>query len=187
MIGISFRRLEAKQQRRAAIDAARATQLEDAAKDAQQLLNDADEWNLADEDEGDGGFPKHLHQDEVLMQTRRRKGKRKGKKIDEEVAAAFGLVVGKDAGEHRRWGGTHDWENNVIEAKDEWEEPLPVEEETEDPWATWDAQQAAEENQDDDLVFGEEESSPLAAHMEDKLAFLEEADSDGEDDGGVKL
>ena len=187
MIGISFRRLEAKQQRRAAINAARAAQFEDAAKDAQQLLNDADEWNLADEDEGDGGLPKHLQQDEVLVRTRRHKSKRKGKKIDEEAAAAFGLVVGKDAGEHRHWGGTHDWENNIIKAEGEWEEPPPVEGETEDPYAAWDAQQDAEENPDDDLVFGEDETSPLAAQVEAKLAFLEETDTDGEDDGGVKI
>lgn len=210
MIGIALRALDAKRNHHETMAAVRASRLEEAAKDAtEHVMEDWEEWNLADNEESDGGAPvPMLRQDEKLVPSKPGKGdsnvlkaereakeKLEAKTQDDEEAARLAIAVGDDVGAENSDSADSkgsfpgnivvkqtvlDWQRTV--EADNHSSPAPM-------WAPNDADEqidsALEDNSTPEgAIHTADETSPIAAHIEERLAFLESLDTE---DGGVKL
>lgn len=119
MLGISFKALDVSRERRAAIAAARAIRIEDAAKEAQQhVREDLDEWDMVDVEDPDAEAPAPVDLengkstknpviaagsadgDTENQMTQKKKVNKI--KIEEKEAERIALAVGDDIGDDEK-------------------------------------------------------------------------------------
>lgn len=209
MIGIAFKALDIKRDRRATLAAVRASRANEAANDAKErVAEDFDEWDLADEDEGDGGIPiPKSKQDNAWVTSKPAKGSSniinaeqltkeqlEAKAKDDEEAERLAAAVGEDIGEEEK-GGFEVPVNEVnvsevrdsvlnwrgIEASPNYGSPvsLGIHSDME--------QHLLEQGQlssPEGVNTNTSDESPIPTHMLERLAFLDSLDAE---DGGVKL
>lgn len=202
MLGISFKALDVSRERRAAIAAARAIRIEDAAKDAQQhVQDDFDEWDMVDVEEHDeAASPPPDSEpgrsiDEAVGSAEvdsKRKAQEKGRhvRIDESEAERLALAAGDDIGGdeagHIIVGGhvldaegistVHD---NGVEAADR---PASNRNSHTSSLNVGGSDKPFLSDNDEDV---NPRDSPLKPAMAERLRFLDNEDS--EEEGGVKL
>lgn len=205
MLGISFKALDVSRERRAAIAAARAIRIEDAAKDAQQhVQDDFDEWDMVDvEDQGaaasaavdsePGKSTDPVVGSAEVGAKQKAEEKVNGIKIEETEVERIALAAGDDIGDD---GASQTIvEKGVSDAED-----IPVTHNndigtTDGPVSdrnslissmnVGESDSRALSDNGEDASLSSLESSPLAAEVAARLKFLDDEDSDEE--GGVKL
>lgn len=210
MVGIAFAALDAKRDRRDAAEAARASRLEEAAKDAtERVAEDWEEWNLADDDEGDGGAPKTVSKQDDMWVSKSDKGSSRVKQAeqlakekleadakDDEEAIRLTIVVGDDIGEDNPEDveviGANVANVNVQEVRESVMNWKGVEEAQDDgspvSMGVNDLDHSIRAQSDLSSPEGantdEDDHSPVPDYVADRLAFFESLDAE---DGGVKL
>lgn len=206
MLGIAFKALDVSRERRAAIDAARAIRIEDAAKDAQQhIQEDYDEWDLVDV-EHDEAAPVTLNMEQgkpidLAVVSTEVDGKQWAKekvdeiKLDGAEAERLAQAAGDDIGDdgpgrltvETKFPGvkvdlnTH--YNDVVAVavrptSDVNSQPSSTKVAGSNDMGMSDNDGEVDPNEDDD-------SSPIATEMAERLKFLD--DEEGDEEGGVKV
>lgn len=116
MLGVSFKALDASRERRAAIAAARAIRIEEAAKEAQQhIRDDFDEWDMVDNEDQEGaseatdGLGSKKSKDILARSVEADAGPKAGEKVVENriaeaeaEAERLALAAGDDIGDDER-------------------------------------------------------------------------------------
>lgn len=208
MLGISFKALDVSHERRAAIAAARAIRIKDAAKDAQQYVReDADEWDMVDVE--DTTAPEATDTGKFVNPAATRTAEVDAKEEAEaEEAQRIALAAGDDIGDHEPSHHHHHVpleEKKRIppsaEAADDSFRPRSISNRNSPNNSSMNAGGSGNGNdsrgpsdieiEDDAVRPGTHENSLLGAEMLARLKFLDEEDDfddDGEEGGGgVKL
>ena len=183
MLGIAFKALDVSHERRAAIAAARAIRIKDAAKDAQQYVReDADEWDMVDvedtapEGTEPGKFVNPVAESAEVV----------AKEEAEAEAQRIALAAGDDVGDHE---ASHHVvvQNRVSSAGDDSFRPIGNRDSPNSSMNEGGNDSRSLSDIGEDVRPGTHENSPLGAEMLARLQFLDEEDEYEDDDGGVRL
>ena len=195
MLGISFKALDVSRERRAAIEAARAIRIQDAAKEAQQhVREDADEWDMVDVEDQDAA-PSAPVGSETRKFTNAVEGTAEVDTIDGAEAERIALAAGDDVGDdearnlvmvQKRISSAEDHpfaKNHQIGAADR---PISNRNSLNSSLNVGEIDSRGLSDVGEDARPGTHENSPLGAEVLARLKFLDEED-DEEEGGGVKL
>lgn len=171
MLGISSKALDVSHERRAAIAAARAIRINDAAKDAQQhVREDADEWDMVDveDQEAVASAPVGLETGKSIPVAGSAEADTNEAET-ERIALAAGDDIGDNEASHhvmvQKRVSSQNSNNSSMNVSDSKNDSRGLSDVGEDTRPT-------------------HENSPLGAEVLARLKFLDEEDND---DGGVKL
>lgn len=209
MIGIAFKALAERRDRQAALTAACESRKDQAAKEAEErIAEDYEEWDLADNDNGGefGDEPVEVskqHTSHEISKLEIQSSKInvaeqpesescERKIVDEKEATRLAFVVGEDLGEGETEGVVVN-EVNLGEIRDSVMKWKGIEETSDggSPVSMGihsDIEQTLQAHDGlgtpGSISVDEGDTSPIPAHVSDRLAFFERFDSE---DGGVKL
>lgn len=195
MLGISFKALDVSRERRAAIEAARAIRIQDAAKEAQQhVREDADEWDMVDVEDQDAA-PSAAVGSKTGKFMNPIEGSAEVDENDEAEAERIALAAGDDIDDdearHRvivqkRVSSAEDHpfaNNHQIGAADR---PISNRNSLNSSMNVGENDSRGLSDVGEDARPGTHENSPLGAEILARLKFLDEED-DEDEGGGVKL
>lgn len=181
MLGISFKALDVSQERRAAIAAARAIRINDAAKDAQQYVReDADEWDMVDVEDAAPESSEPRKSVNPIAESAEVDAKEEA----EAEAQRIVLAAGNDIGDHEEASHHVVVQKRVPSAEDNTFRPISNRNSPNSSMNVGGNDSRGLSDIGEDVRPGTHENSPLGAEMLARLKFLDEEDEYEEDDGG---